>query len=160
MKDWFDTLESRERLMVSVAAVFVVFAIFWFALWQPLARSEADLTARVDNWQSSLAELRSLRGKLPGNASAPSRSASNQSLVVIVDNTLRSRNLYSALQRSQPTNTNGIRVEFDNIAFDDLVLWLGELSNSHGLQVQTASFSQSTSNNPGRVNASLTLERA
>ncbi len=160
MRDWFESLESRERVFVGVAGVFIVFAIYWFLIWQPLQRGEEDLSARVSNWQTSLAEMRALRGQLRTGNSAPARSPSNQSLVVIVDNTLRARDLYASLQRSQPTTTNGIRVEFEDIAFDDLVLWLGDLGNRHGLHVQTASFSQSSSNNPGRVNASLTLERA
>jgi general secretion pathway protein M len=160
VKEWFETLEPRERVFVGAAAVFIVFAIYWFAIWQPLARGEEDLEARIANWQSSLVELRSLRGRLQAGA-APARNAGqNDSLVVVVDNTLRARSLYSALQRSQPTNTNGIRVEFEDIAFDDLMIWLGDLGSAHGLHVQTASFSQSSSNNPGRVNASLTLERA
>lgn len=160
MKDWFESLESRERLFVSVAAVFIVFAIYWFAIWQPLARGEEDLEARINNWQASIVEMRGLRGRLQGGATPVANASQNQSLVVVVDNTLRARSLYSALQRSQPTNTNGIRVEFEDIAFDDLMIWLGDLGNAHGLHVQTASFSQSSSNNPGRVNASLTLERA
>lgn len=159
MRDWFDSLESRERLFVSVAAVFIVFAVYWFAIWQPLARGEEDLNARIANWQSSLVELRGLRGRVPSGTASTASNPQNQSLVVVVDNTLRARSLYSSLQRSQPTNTNGIRVEFEDIAFDELVLWLGDLGNAEGLHVQTASFSQSSSNNPGRVNASLTLER-
>lgn len=160
MKDWFESLESRERVFVSTAAVFIVFAVYWFGIWQPLEQGEEDLSARVTNWQSSLAEMRSLKGQLKSGDAAAATAAGNQSLVVIVDNTLRSRDLYSALQRSQPTTTNGIRVEFTDIAFDELVLWLGELGNRYGLHAQTASFSQSSSNNPGRINASLTLERA
>ncbi len=161
MNDWFESLQARERVFVVAAAVAIVFAVYWFALWQPLARSEANLSARIDNWQTSLQEMRPLRGRLQAGANpAAAAGGQNQSLVVIVDNTLRSRDLYSALQRSQPTNNNGIRVEFDNVAFDDLVLWLGDLDSSYGLNVQTASFSQSSSNNPGRINASLTLERA
>jgi general secretion pathway protein M len=161
MNAWFESLQARERVFVIAAAIAIVFAVFWFALWQPLARSEADLGARIQNWQTSLQELRPLRGRLLAAGSQNTGAAAqNQSLVVIVDNTLRSRNLYSSLQRSQPTNNNGIRVEFDNVSFDDLVLWLGDLDNRYGLNVQTASFSQSTSNNPGRINASLTLERA
>ena len=83
----------------------------------------------------------------------------NQSLVVIIDDTLRDRGLYDALKRSQPTAGNGIRVEFENVAFDDLVLWLGDLSNRYGLQVQSGSFSN-PSDTEGRVNSTLTLERA
>ena len=161
MNEWFQSLQARERVFVAAAAVFIVFAVYWFALWLPLDRGEKDLSARIDNWQSSLTELRPLRGRLQGEGSSTAINTSqNKSLVVIVDDTLRGRNLYSALQRSQPTNNNGIRVEFENVAFDDLVLWLGDLGAQYGLHVQAASFSQSTSSNPGRVNASLTLERA
>lgn len=160
MKDWFDSLQPRERVMVATAGVFVIFAIYWFAIWLPLDRGEKDLEARIENWQSSLTDLRQLGGRLPSGTVGQPAAGQNQSLVVIVDNTLRQRSLYSALQRSQPTTTNGIRVEFDNVAFDDLVAWLGELGARYNLHVQTASFSQSSANNPGRVNASLTLERA
>lgn len=160
MKSWFDSLEPRERIMVATAAVFIVFAIYWFAFWQPLDRGEKDLTNRIANWQSSLQELRPLRGRLlPGASNANANAGQNKSLVVIVDDTLRSRDLYSALQRSQPTNNSGIRVEFENVAFDDLVLWLGDLGAQYGLHVQAASFSQNNNSNPGRINASLTLER-
>lgn len=161
MRDWFDSLEPRERVLVGVAFVFVLFAVYWFAVWQPLARAQADLEARVENWQISLAELRPLAASLPtGDGNRRARAGANQSLVVIVDDTLRSRDIYVSLQRSQPTTTNGIRVEFTDIAFDDLVLWLGELGARYGLHVQSASFSQSSSNNPGRINAAVTLERS
>ena len=81
-------------------------------------------------------------------------------LIVIVDNTLRRRDLYNALQRSQPTpGGNGIRVEFESAAFDDLMLWLGDVNRQYGLQVQSGNFSVASSENPGRVNSTLTLER-
>lgn len=161
MMHWFESLEVRERVMVSAAGVFIVFAVFWFGLWMPLD-SKRDATAeRVDIWQSSLAALRPLKGQLQATASGqPVVSSGNQSLVVIVDNTLRQRGLYTALQRSQPTpGGNGIRVEFEGAAFDDLVLWLGDLHRLHGLLVQSGSFSVASGDSPGRVNASVTLER-
>lgn len=77
----------------------------------------------------------------------------------MVDTTLRERGLYSALQRSQPTGANGIRVEFKDVSFDDTIRWLGELSSRYDLQVQSGNFSVSTQEIPGRVNVSLTLER-
>ena len=70
--------------------------------------------------------------------------------------TLNSRGLQS--KRSQPT-PNGIRVEFENVAFDDLVLWLGDLSSQYALEVQAGSLSNATQTGPGRINATLTLER-
>lgn len=159
MNDWLESLEPRERLMVAAAGVFVVFALFWFVVWAPLDRSQEELRSRVDNWQTSIAELRPLIGTIQAGGSAPDVTNSTQSLVVIVDNTLRARNLYSALQRSQPTATDGIRVEFENAVFDDLVLWLGELGSQFGLQVESASISIASGGERGRVNASVSLAR-
>ena len=36
MKDWFEELEPRERLFVSVGAIVVVIAVFWGLVWMPL----------------------------------------------------------------------------------------------------------------------------
>ncbi len=160
MRDWFDSLQARERLFVITAAVFLAFAILYLGLWMPLDRGQKSLSLSVDTWKTALAELRPLKGQLQGAGQGQTQTVGrNQSLVVIIDNTLRERGLYSALQRSQPTTGNGIRVDFENVAFDDLVLWLGDLSTSYGLQVRSGSFS-SPRDSEGRVNSTLTLERS
>ena len=93
-------------------------------------------------------------------AGQPMQAGQNQSLVVIVDNTLRQRGLYNALQRSQPMpDGNGIRIEFKNAAFDDMMLWLGDVNRQYGLLVKSGNFSVTSGENPGRVNSTLTLER-
>lgn len=160
MRDWFDSLQARERLFVVTAAMFLAFAVLYLAIWMPLDRGQKSLALSVDTWKTALAELPPLKGQLQVAGNGQTQSASgNQSLVVIIDNTLRERSLYSALQRSQPTAGNGIRVEFENVAFDDLVLWLGDVSSKYGLQLQSGSFSI-RQDSKGRVNSTLTLERA
>ncbi len=158
MRDWFESLEQRERIFVAVGAVVVVVAILWAAIWLPLDKGHREAAARVADWERSLSELRPLAAaprSTGGSTSTP--RPSTQSPVIIVDTTLRSRRLGQP-KRSQPT-PNGIRVEFENVAFDDLVLWLGDLSSQYGMEVQAGSLSTSTAAGPGRVNASLTLER-
>lgn len=160
MKSWFDALESRERVMLVTAAVFVAFAVVYFALWSPLDRAHASVAQRVDSLKIALAELQPLKGQTVRAPSTPRGAAgANQSLVVIIDSSLRQRGLYGSLQRSQPTAENGIRVEFENVAFDDLMMWLGDLSSRYGMQVQSGSFSANSGKISGRVNSSLTLER-
>ena len=160
MKSWFYSLQQREQLFVAAAAAALAFALLWFGLWLPLDRGHKSTAASVEVWKNSLAELKLLRGRLQiAGDNRQNAAARNQSLVVIVDSTLRNRGLYNSLQRSQPTTSNGIRVEFENAAFDDLILWLGDLSTQYGLQVQSGSFSVGSSDAPGRVNSSLTLER-
>ncbi|MGY8795630.1 MAG: type II secretion system protein GspM, partial [Woeseiales bacterium] len=112
-------------------------------------------------WRQSLAALRPMKGQIQSQGNNQSvDDGQNQSLVVIIDNSLRQRGLYASLQRSQPTPAgNGIRVEFESAAFDDLMLWLGDLHRQYGLTVEAGSFSTASSETPGRVNSSVTLER-
>lgn len=161
MKDWYQSLEARERIFVAAAAVFVAFAILWFGIWVPLDRNHEEVAASVDSWKRSLAELRPMRSQVQAVTSGrPANAGQDQSLVVIIDNSLRQRGLTNSMQRSQPTPTGtGIRVEFENAAFDDLMLWLGDLHRQYGLELESGSFSVAAAENPGRVNSSVTLQR-
>ena len=177
MRDWFESLEPRERLFVSIGAAIVAIALLWGLIWAPLDRGHRELQQRVSTWERSLADIRPLASMpQPQSGSRPASTAGKcrsgwtalrspastaggaQSPVVIVDSTLRSHGLGQP-KRSQPT-PNGIRVEFENVAFDKLVVWLGDLSSQYGMEVQAGSLSAATSESPGRINASLTLERS
>ena len=161
MKDWLQSLDPRERVFVIAAVVVVTLAIAWFAIWKPLDSNQASAALRVEDWKTSIAALRPMKSQLlaqGNNQAAP--TGQNQSMVVIIDNTLRQRGLYESLQRSQPTpGGNGIRVEFENAAFDDLMLWLGDLNRQYSMHVQSSSFSAVSNESQGRVNSTLTLER-
>lgn len=161
MKDWFIGLEQREQLFVGGGVLAVVIAVFYAFVWMPLDSGQKSLSAEVIKWERSLADLKPLKGlQTNTSGSAPVVSnAAQQTPVVIVDQTLRARGLDRALKRSQPTTSNGIRVEFDNVAFDDLVMWLGDLSRQYSMQVTSGSMSTSSQSAPGRINATFTLER-
>ncbi|MDH3615989.1 MAG: type II secretion system protein M [Gammaproteobacteria bacterium] len=162
MRDWFESLESREKLFVGLGALIVAVALLYGLVWAPLDKNHDTMATSVEDWQRSLAELRPLRGlALDGEQSSGSgNSAGQQAPIIVVDQTLRSRGLEQFRRRSQPTSSNGIRVEFENVAFDDLVLWLGDLSDQHSMHVQAGSLSKGSQSGPGRINATLTLERA
>jgi general secretion pathway protein M len=162
VKDWFDSLELRERIFVGVGAAVVVLALLYGLGWAPLDNKHSALQSDVQGWQRSLAELRPLavRSRIPGQTQAVAVPGVAQSPIIIVDQTLSSRGLDRYRRRSQPTASNGIRVEFENVAFDELVLWLGELSDRYAMHVQAGSFSAGPQIDSGRVNATITLERA
>ncbi len=160
MKDWFEALELRERLMVMGCGVFLAIALLYVMIWLPLDREQSTLAANVQSLRQSIAALKPLKASLAtSGARSAIKSTGTQSLVVIIDTTLRKRGLYTSLQRSQPTRDNGIRIEFEYASFDDLVLWLGDLGSGYGLQVVSGSFSIPAQSRQGLVNASLTLER-
>ncbi len=162
MKDWFDALDSRERQFVSIGAIVGLFALAYGLGWAPLDKKHTELKTDVAKWEYSLAQLRPIRASIAdgGRASSTPRANNQQSLIIIVDQTLRSRGLDRYRKRSQPTTSNGIRIEFENVAFDELVVWLGDLSEQYAMHVQSGSLSVGAQVSPGRINASLTLERA
>lgn len=161
MRAWFDSLEARERLMVTIGGAAAVLILAWGAIWLPLDRAHDGARTGVSTWEASLADLKVVGARLAAadESDASQRVISNESPVVIVDRTLRERGLNRTLKRQQPV-PNGIRVEFESVAFDELVLWLGELESDYAMTVQAASVSAASQSGPGRVNASLTLERA
>lgn len=162
MRDWFDSLDTRERMFVSIGALVTFLAIFYQLIWSPLEKNHTSLSSSIETWERSLDELRPLRGlaQSPGQQPATAATGSQQTPVVIVDLSLRARGLDRSLKRSQPTTSTGIRVEFENVAFDDLVLWLGDLSTQYGMHVQSGNLSASSEAGPGRINATLTIERS
>jgi general secretion pathway protein M len=162
MKNWYENLEAREQIIVLVGAVVVMVALIYSLVWVPVDKRHTQVANSVTNWERSLVELRPLRSLAASSSvrdGAASVSSSQQAPIIIVDQTLRSRGLEQYRRRSQPTTANGIRVEFENVAFDELVLWLGDLSQQHAMQVQAGSLSLAPQAGTGRINASLTLER-
>ena len=61
MKDWFDSLEIREKYFVSIGAVIATLGLAYGLVWAPLDRSHDMLRADVSLWQDSLQALRPLR---------------------------------------------------------------------------------------------------
>ncbi|MEL7187778.1 MAG: type II secretion system protein M, partial [Pseudomonadota bacterium] len=158
MRDWFDALDSREQRFVAIGAVVVAIAILYGAIWMPLDNRHESLRADVDAWQQSLTDLKQVAPQLASGSgtSQTSTAGRQQTPLIIVDQTLRSRSLDRYRTRSQPVSGNGIRVEFENVAFDELVLWLGEMSNQYGLHVQAGTFAGGSRVGAGRINATLT----
>ncbi len=153
MRAWFDSLEQRERLVLSGGAVLVVLIVVWFFIWAPLRSGAADLDDAVAEKHQMLATLQRAQA-LGGSAPAV---AATQSLVLLVDQTHRSHGLTGTLSRNQPDGTDGIRVTFQAASFDSLVTWLVALQRSYGVAVESANFDGTRQ--AGLVSATLVLRR-
>ncbi len=159
LKDWFFSLQPRERALVAIggAAVLIV-AIYLLALapFYGAVNARADRVARKEG---DLAWMRSVGGEVMAlNAISPTAPApSNESLVVLIDRTARECGLGSALTGQTPTGENGIRVRLEQAEFDKLIVCLGSLQQSHSVSIESANIDRTAK--PGFVNASLVLTR-
>lgn len=159
VKDWFEGLEPRERWMVSVCAVLVGLSGLYLLVVEPYLAYRSDLTSQVSEkretvaWmKDTAAEIRSLEA-----AGRETSAGSGESLFGIVDRTAKDSGLGSALRQITPDGDNAVRVRMDAARFDRTLRWLAELERSHGVSVARVTFDRTDQS--GRVNISLTLER-
>ncbi|MEO1035498.1 MAG: type II secretion system protein M [Pseudomonadota bacterium] len=158
MKEWFEELAPRERLMVLGGAVFVIIALFYALVWSPLSASNARLTDDIEADRKTLAELRRVEGRLTAPSGGAARQNSGQSLAIVISQSVGRFDLRSALVRNNPSaDDSTVTVRFEDAAFEQLVAWLAELERNNSLGVRSSSFNGS--GDGGRVDATVTLER-
>jgi general secretion pathway protein M len=158
LKDWFQTLKPRERVMVAGGAVVVVFAIIFMGL-APFYKSIHTRSERVARKQGDLAWMRSVAPELQAlGQNQVMAGPSNESLVVLIDRTARECGLGTALTGQTPNGATGIRVRLESAAFDVLVKCLATLQQAHAVTIESATFDRTAK--PGLVNANLVLNRA
>ena len=159
LKDWFYSLQPRERTLVLCGgAALVLFAIYFFAL-APFYSAVNSRAERVAKKQGDLAWMRSVGGEILalGASATPANVPTNESLVVLIDRSARECGLGSSLTGQTPNGENGIRVRLEQAEFDKLVVCLGGLQQSHGVTIESANIDRTAK--PGFVNASLVLTR-
>ncbi len=157
MRAWFESLQPRERAMVSIGAVAAAVIVFWGYVWTPLQNGRADL-------QTSVAEKRQLLTSLYRSSAisvepvAGDASASQQSLVLLIAQTAQGAGLANAITSSRPDGPNNINVTVQNVPFDLLVNWLVALQQNYGVSVQGASINNTRQ--IGQVSGQLALSRS
>ena len=156
MRDWFDSLEQREKLTLSFGAVAVLLIIFWAFVWSPLRNGAAELDVAVADKSQLLATLQRAQA-IGGSVANGAASGAGQELILIVDQTHRTHGLTGTLARNQPDGPDGIRVTFQSAPFDSLMDWLVALQRD-GVAVESATFDGSRQS--GLVTATLVLRRS
>ncbi len=154
MKAWFFGLQSRERWIVVVGAVAAAVIVLWGLVLKPLGDRTAELRTSVETKQQLLADVTRVEAAQPG-ANVANREGTNQTLLVVVDNTAAAHGL--GHPRTQQNGPSGINVTLQGASFDALVAWLVTLRGTYGVDVETASFN--SAREPGLVNGQVSLRR-
>jgi len=160
MKEWFEQLEQRERLLVAMAGVLVSIALVVLLIIRPISSQTSRGLERVADKRALLTELEQVAERIgpQGGGISPLTGANTDSLVVVVDQTTRNAGLATYLKRNQPDGANSIRLRFENAPFDSIVEWLAELQVNFSMSATSANIDMAA--DPGRVNCNFTLARA
>lgn len=155
MRAWYANLAERERRMVLLGAV-VGGILLILAIVLPLNRSIAQTRQRVTVKQDDLSFIQSAAPQIASAGPGSGAMAGGENLVVLIDSSARESGLGKSLASTQPTGANTLRVRFDRAPFDGLMAWLARLSQSHGVQVESAEIE--FAGEAGMVNAGLVLK--
>lgn len=155
VRDWLANLAPRERQLVYLAGGLAAIALLYFAIVMPLNGMNARSAARVEKKAADLAWMQQVAPQVMAAAAAGPASASNESLVVLVDRTGREAGLGNSVRDQSPSGEHGLRLRLEGAPFDVLVAWLASLQQQHGVTVEAATIDAASG--PGLVNASLTL---
>lgn len=155
IRQWLDGLAPRERNLVLLAAALLGVAIVYFAIVLPVTSAAKQRAARIEQKTGDLAWMRQVAPQVMAAAAAGGATATDESLVVLVDRTGREAGLGNSIRDQSPDGQNGLRLQLEGASFDVLVTWLASLQQQYGVSVETAMIGATGA--PGLVNASLSL---
>ncbi len=157
MKEWYNGLESRERLLVVGGAVILLLLILYTSLWEPFFSNYRALKTGVEEQQKTLVWMQEAAARvqvMKGSSPGAGRGLGGRSLLAVVDQSARSSGLGESIKRLEPDGRNGAKLWLEGVSFDDMILWLGKLTRTW--QVQTSVITIDPKGD-GRVDARLTL---
>jgi general secretion pathway protein M len=157
MKEWFENLVPRERLVVTGGAVVVALVLFWSLVLNPLYSGVDRLSQRVETKRALIVWMQSAAAEIKAAGNVVLPDTVGQSLVVVIARSAQQAGLDKALSQNQPIGEDGIRVRLERAPFDTVVNWLAQLQAGNGLSLESASFERLTT--AGTVNASIVLRQ-
>jgi len=160
MKAWWLAKNQREQLMLIAAAAALLLFLLYLLAWQPFTQAVEQNRLRVASQRTTLAwmeenlpEIQRLRGQQSSRT-----KSTNEALLTLVDRTAKQRQLRQQIQRIKPQGDDTVQLWVEQVSFDTLLKWLGELTAQHGIAIDSLNIDRQES--PGLVNARLVLQRS
>lgn len=150
-------LNPRERLIVIGAGIVLLLLTIYLLAWDPLLVKQASLNTSIKSQQAIYEQMlksASDVAKLKGSSSDKAVNAS--AMQSIINRTAKSALPGAIIKRVEQNRQQAVQVWIDQVAFDDMIKWLGNLQQTKGVHV-IALFSERT-DVVGRVNVRLTLK--
>ena len=152
---WWNGLAERERRVFGGGAAVLALLVAWLGVWEPLASARHRQQVNLGAARALAVQIEMLAASTPRSAAPP--AGAGQSLLAIVDQSSKASAMAKPPSRLQPEGDDTVRIWLDDVPFDALLRWLGELQSRYGVRVDNADIERESG--PGLVNARLTLMR-
>ncbi|MFG0832745.1 GspM family type II secretion system protein ExeM [Aeromonas bivalvium] len=131
---WWRGLSAREQRLVAVGGSVLLVGLFYWLVWQPLGNRIEERERQVKSQQQTLIWLKEKGEQV---LAAQAGSGRNMDLGGTLDGVVNRTafNHKIKIARLQPQGQE-LQVWIDQVAFDDLLMWLAELTDKYGVRVQ------------------------
>lgn len=148
-------LAPTERRTLTIGGIALVPILLYLLAWSPVTRLQHKREVALRDSRTLAVQLERLASEVQSRRGGASPVATNQSLLALVDQTRKSSNITKAPSRLEPEGDTTVRLWMEDVPFDALVRWLGELQTRYGVRVDAADIDRVSG--AGLVNARITL---
>lgn len=156
LRQWFMSLEKRERGVLGSGVVILAVFILYAALVSPYIRHRRALTAEVQAQSVLLAWMRPVASRIEASQGRQPAALPGGSLLGAVNASIASAGVAGALQQAQQSDDGSVRAQFKSVDFDSLVSWLAGLQRTYGVVASDVTVTRASG--PGQVDASIRLQ--
>lgn len=156
LQGWYAGLSEREQRMVLVGSIVLGILVLVGGILLPLQSAVSKADERSERRSADLEWMRANAPEVQAGALLMARD-SGEAPVVLVDRVGREAGLGSAFRGTQPSGTNGVRVQLEAAPFDTMIAWLATLEQRYGLSIDSVTVERAAK--PGLVNASVTFSQ-
>ena len=150
-------LTPREQLIYLGGAA-AVLLVLYLSLWLPVQRELSRLRTAVPQEKTQLAQMQVQAMEANQLRASGRQPMAGGNLLARLEQSATVSGIRSRITRMEPDGSNGARLSLDNMDFNALIGWLGNLQAQGGVRVEKATFeAQATA---GTVNARLVLRGA
>ena len=139
IKEYWLSLEPRERMVLTWGAIIVSFILLYALLWQPLQKALGFMEVSVRDlrtnhvWMEQRLEDMQKSG---ANRSQKALRGTDQSLMAVVEKTANQSRVRGAIQQMVPNQETGdVRVVLEGVDFNQWVRWIDDLYKNYGVDV-------------------------
>lgn len=152
-KEWWQSISEREQQLSLISAVFLIIAILYWGMWQPLSKQLENSQIKLQRAEQTLrwVESRSKEIVQAGGAKK-SHSGKKQSLAKVLNRTAKKHNItFSRVVNKKEQ----VEVWIDEVEFNRFIGWLTNLSNSYGVSVVKSDISNTETQGKVKINRLL-----
>ena len=137
MKDWLNTLNPRERNLVTYGSIIATLLILGLFIVQPLLDNNKKLNKIISNKTTALKVMQkqSLQVKQLQQQATKPEQTNNQSPQQIIESALQTSRLKPALERMQSQGLNGVNLVLKNANADRTLRLIADLENKYSLTI-------------------------